>query len=1193
MGRFTLNGRGLFWLCLILLHNIAIAQNFSPRFRKFSNAEGLSQSVVISVFQDSKNFLWFGTEDGLNKFDGFTFKVYRFDPEDSSSISDNWIQHIYMEDSDGDLWMETGDGNINVFSPRTDRFVKIVPSDSATGFLPFRKIYFINQDRNNWVWISTDRGLFTVSKSDWKISQLFVNREKVKPRIFLHFMDDNQENVWLGSNNGLATYNYKIKGASDSLLAEKLPNKAIQGIQQLNDKTWVITEGEIVGYNHPKSYHKIISFNSLLSRVDDGTGMRRLLNMFAFVRKDSQDNLWIGTQKGLLSFGAKSEKVSIYLHNPADKSSLPSDYITKFYEDKNGNFWVGTTKGVSQFIPGNNSFRRFGLNSDSLTNTRIVNIFEDKTGRIWLKNQSEQAEGSQLFYLDNKTEQFIQAKKRNHNPEGMPVDMVYDPFIDHQGNLWFGTYGSGVILYSPFQKKFELIRHYPEISNTPAGNSVWGMSEDSQGRLWIALFQDGLDCYDPATGKTIHYKEKLRAFTGSRNFNVITAVCDDQNRVWIGTTGQGMICLEIASGKMTQYLNNPKLENHTASNFILAITKDREANLVISTPNAGLDLFNPKTGRFTNLKNVPGDSNSLFNNYVRYAIGTSDGNYWISCDGAISFYNPKEKIMKHYASLKNKGKGILTDKASCIFEDSKGNIWIGTHGGGLSLFDRKKEEFRYWVEKDGLINNVIYGILEDNNSNLWISTNNGISCFNPEKNTFKNYYVNDGLQAGEFNANSFHKSQKGKMYFGGINGITTFFPDDIQPDPVPPKVAITGFQIYNKKVEVLPFDKRTLSKGNENRIIERDDHLYLTENIAYAKKLKLRYNYKVFTFEFAALRYDMPERCTYMYKMEGFENDWNLAGNRRFASYTNLPPGKYVFKVTAANADGIWNPEPARIEIEIIPPFYLTWWFISFVVASLILASTSFVVKREKNLKRTRQFLEEKVKLRTRELNEKNEELTLRNIQILKQKEEIAHQAKRLKVELDFQNQASEQALLRSQINPHFLFNTLNNIYSLVYQKASNAPEALMKLSEIMRYMLYDTSADMVQLDKEIQYLKSFIELHQLRLKNKDFVSFDIAGDTSGKQIAPMLLIAFIENAFKHGNKSTAAPGIVIQLNCSKNEIRFNIKNSKNISSPKDSLGGIGLANVKRRLELIYHDKYHLNINDSNDTFEVDLLIHE
>lgn len=1188
MGRFTMFGRGFFWLYLIVLHNIAFAQDFNPRFKKFSNAEGLSQSVVISVFQDSKNFLWFGTEDGLNKFDGFTFKAYRFDPEDSSSISDNWVQNIYMEDSDGDIWMETGDGNINVFSPRTDRFIKIIPSDNKEGFLPFRKIFFINQDRQNRVWISTERGLFTVSKKTWDIKQLFVNRDNEKNRFFLHFLEDNQANLWIGSTNGLFTWNYN---KADSLHSEKLKGKAIQGIQRLNDKIWVITEGEIIGYNHPESYYKIISYNNLLGNAEDGSGMKRLLNMFAFVRKDSQDNLWICTQKGLLLFDTNTEKVNIHLHNPVDKASLPSDYITEFYEDKKGTYWVGTTNGISQFVPGKNTFKRFELTSDSLTNSRIVSIVEDKTGRIWLKNQSEQAEGSQIFYFDNKTEQFIQAKKSNHNSDGMPLDLVYNPFIDHQGNLWFGTYGSGVLLYSPFQKKFELIRHYPGI-NSLAGNSVWGISEDREGRLWIALFQEGLDCYNPATGTTIHYKEKLRSFTGSRNFNVISVVCDNQNRAWIGTTGQGLICLDIATGKMTQFLTNSNPDNHISSNFILALTTDRDSNLIISTPNSGLDFFNTKTRKFTNLKKVAGDSNSLYNNNVRYAIGTSDGNYWISCDGAISIYNPEKKIMKHYASLKKKGKGILADKASCIFEDSKGNIWIGTHGGGLSLFDKKNEEFRYWLEKDGLINNVVYGILEDNNSNLWISTNNGISCFNPAKNTFTNYYVNDGLQSGEFNANSFHKSPGGKMYFGGINGITTFYPQDIQPDPVPPRVAITGFQIFNKKVEVLPFDKRHLSNGNEYRIIEHDDHLYLTENIAYAKKLKLGYQYKVFTFEFAALRYDMPERCTYMYKLEGFENEWNLAGNRRFASYTNLPPGKYVFRVTAANADGIWNPEPARIEIEIIPPFYLTWWFISFVVASLIFASTSFVVKREKNLKRTRQYLEEKVKLRTRELNEKNEELTLRNIQILKQKEEIAHQAKRLKVELDVQNQASEQALLRSQINPHFLFNTLNNIYSLVYQKASNAPEALMKLSEIMRYMLYDTSADMVLLDKEIQYLKSFIELHQLRLKNKDFVSFEISGDTSGKEIAPMLLIAFIENAFKHGNKSAAAPGILIQLNCSKSEIRFKIKNYKNNSSPKDSLGGIGLANVKRRLELIYHDKYQLDIDESDDKFEVDLVIH-
>ena len=255
----------------------------------------------------------------------------------------------------------------------------------------------------------------------------------------------------------------------------------------------------------------------------------------------------------------------------------------------------------------------------------------------------------------------------------------------------------------------------------------------------------------------------------------------------------------------------------------------------------------------------------------------------------------------------------------------------------------------------------------------------------------------------------------------------------------------------------------------------------------------------------------------------------------------------------------------------------------------------SIVRIRERNLKHAKEHLEEKVKKRTHEIEEKNEELKLRNIQILKQKEEIASQAKQLKVELMSQNQASELALLRSQINPHFLFNTLNNIYSLVYQKTDSAPEAVMKLSEIMRYMLYDASAEKVQLEKEINYLKSFIELQGLRLKNKEFVQFNIQGEYNGLALSPMLLIPFVENAFKHGIKKGVNPGIIINLTVKDRKITFEVTNfcHKNNQVNKDQTGGIGLPNIKRRLDLLYMGRYSLDIISSEETYQVKLELDE
>lgn len=1182
----------LVWLIVIFNHSIN-SQEFNPEFKVYSNAEGLSQSVVLSIFQDSKNFMWFATEDGLNKFDGYTFKVYRYDPEDTSSISDNWINRIFMEDRDGDIWMVTGDNTINVFSAKYERFKKLWGMQIDNSTTKFQhSVIFIKQTKNGTIWLSTIHGLYALNKNNWIVKPVFENADKANPRLFRYLEEDDSGNIWLGSNKGLLIWNSKEGSIlKDYFNIQDKSTKAIQGIKKdKNNNIWVVTEEEIFGFKETDNYFSKHIFSNILAPENSKSEARKRSGRFAPVFKDSRGNLWICSSRGLVSFSPENGTLISYLSNPSDKLSISSDVVTSFYEDKKGVLWFGTNNGLNRFDHEKQTFIRMASYSN---NGFITSVFEDRNGEIWALDYTEPNEGFHLNYLNSKQNILIPVRRDHRYPLGLPVDLVYEPYIDRTGNIWLGSFGSGVILYSPPNKKFDLIKHIPGNNNSLAGNSSWAVTEDSKGRLWLALYRDGLDCYDPVTKEIIHYRDKLQSILNTRSICIISAICDKNDQLWIGSTNNGVVQLDTKTGKMKRYQYEPGNKKSISSNGVLSINLDRSGNVLITYKDNGFDVLNPKTGEITNFRHIPGDVNSLRSNSVRYILESSDGNYWISSDGAITLLNRSKNSMIHYLPQKSGGNGILSDKAGCIFEDSKKNIWFGTHGGGLALFNKKTNKFKYWTEKNGLINNVIYGILEDDKNNLWISTNKGLSCFNVRAEKFTNYFADDGLQ-GEFNANSFYKARNGKFYFGGLNGLTIFNPEEIKPDPVYPKVALIGLQIFNRKVEVLPLKKQNLVKDTSfNYIVEDQEHLYLPKSLAYTNSLFLNYKYKVFTIEFAALKFNQPERCSFMYKMEGFEEEWNLAGNRRFATYTNLPPGKYVFKVTAANADGIWNPDPVKLFITIKPPFYLTWWFISLGVAIIIFASTSFVLQREKGLRKTKLILEEKVKQRTQELNYKNEELTLRNIQILKQKEEIANQARMLKVELDTQNQTSEQALLRSQINPHFLFNTLNNIYSLVYQKSEAAPNAVMKLSEIMRYMLYDTSSDKVFLEKEIQYLQSFIELQLLRLKNRDFVSFEIKGDLKGKQIAPMLLIPFVENAFKHGSKAVSMPGIIIKLNSTPDYLAFEVKNTKNKSGIKDSSGGIGLANVRRRLDLIYHSNYSLKINEDDDKFEIDLVIQE
>ena len=254
-----------------------------------------------------------------------------------------------------------------------------------------------------------------------------------------------------------------------------------------------------------------------------------------------------------------------------------------------------------------------------------------------------------------------------------------------------------------------------------------------------------------------------------------------------------------------------------------------------------------------------------------------------------------------------------------IYEDQSGWLWFGTLGGGLNRFDREQEAFICYREKNGLPSNIIYGILEDERGHLWLSTNKGLSKFDPVTETFKNYDARDGLQSNQFGEGAYHKSRSGEMFFGGINGFNAFHPDSIKDNSHLPPIVITDFQIFNKSV---PLKRDSLEESTGSFLL--DKHISETEAIT------LSYRESVFSFEFAALHFSAPEKNKYAYMMEGFDAAWNHVGNRRLATYTNLDPGDYVFRVKGSNKDGIWNEAGASIKITITPPWWKTWWSYAF-----------------------------------------------------------------------------------------------------------------------------------------------------------------------------------------------------------------------------------------------------------------------
>lgn len=1159
-------------------------------FTNFSIKDGLSQSSVTSIFQDSNGFIWLGTSDGLNKFDGQKITVYKNNYKDPNSLSDNWIFAILKEDSHNNLWIFTSDWKLNKFNLRTHQIKRYdLKLDKVSIHQPLKQVYSFDEDNEQNLWLSTNKGVFKyIAASDsFKLYYPFPLQDaSTKNENITRSFKDATGSLWFGSNLGLCKYNarddlFNYYPENKSNPASLLSNQVVRMVSSPDKKTWAITKEGISLYNEKSNDFASFPYPSAILLQKPYFRHRTVL-------ADKAGNIWVGTNVGLIKFNTSKQTYHIYQQNRAKQGSLSFNEISAIFQDKTGNIWVGTIDGLNKYDPQKESFTNFFAEAGRSENNFILDILELKNNEIWIVRN--EGKGAKMCRL-NKTSGLIEPMPANAcDPNSLSNSQISAVHVDKNGNLWLGTFGNSAVKYTPRSGKFAHYFSVPGNPNTLKENSIWGFAEDKKGNIWVAMHEGTIAKFDTISKRFTNYPNLKNE---KKNITITSLIIDPAGELWIASVMGGLIRFNPQTGRVRFYMNNPKDPNSIASNMLFMITRDNTGKIWIAHTSEGIDIFDPQTETFTHLKHDPNNINSLSSNSVWSILQDYKGNMWFATEGAIDFYEPSKKRFTHYYARKEISSGLLNDKALCIYDDRQGNIWFGTSGGGLSKFNTAIKKFTHYTESEGLANNVIYGIVGDDNGNLWLSTNRGLSCFNILKQTFTNYRENAGLQSDEFNQSSYFKSSTGQIYFGGINGFNVFSPRQITKDTIAPETVITGLLVTDKQVRV-----KACQKANQNDTIcdctlMRDSSgYYIPMDIAFSQNITIPYSAKVLTLQFAAISYNNPEGTAFRYKMENFDDDWHYTSDINTATYTNLAPGTYIFKVSAANNDGVFNPQTRDIVITITPPFWKTWWFITFEAAALLALIWFFIRLRERNLKHSKMKLETKVKERTRRIEEINEELRLRNVEINRQKEEIAQQARQLKTELTNQNAVSEMGLLKSQINPHFLFNTLNNIYSLVYQKSEDAPSAVMKLSELMRYMVYETNSDKVALEKEINYLKSFIELQLLRLRNKDFAEFNIEGNIYGRTIAPMLLIPFVENAFKHGNKKSPNPGIVINLAIEDKSIRFDVTNYfQNGAVNKDEIGGIGIENVKRRLELIHPDSHVLNITQTENQYETHLEI--
>lgn len=797
------------WLFLTLAGTVK-AQDMI--FDHIGNNEGLSNSTIQAIIQDKRGFMWIGTRDGLNLYDGRQITVFRNVPGRLNSLSDNFITCLYT-DRENNLWVGTSNG-LNQYNNRLRTFTAYVGKDQPGVALHGNRVNAIFEDAQKRLWIGTNAGLNLMNRSSGTFKLMYTGGA------VNCISQDSEKNVWLGTERGLV--NYTAKG-------KPIFNTAVSSIQQ------------------------------------DGNG-----------------NLWLATESnGLISYNIAKNKPTFYRHSDADPNSLGSDLILALLADKRGQIWVGTINGgLNIFDPSTKGFKKYTYRAG----------FED----------------------------------------GLSQRTISALFEDRQGNYWIGTHRGGVNVYSPKARKFKVYRQQPSGKGL-SYNDVKCFEQDHLGRIWIGTDGGGLNLFDKASNTFRVYNNKVNDNSSLGSDAVLDLTEDKQNRLWIATWGGGLNLFNPQTQSFTRFMNKTGDATSLSSNFVQKVYQDREGKLWVGTYFGGLNIFQPESGIFTRVTKGTGNSVLSGSNIVTINEDAYT-DLWIGTDdGGLNRYQKKSGTFKHYFT-----QGSRMPDIRVIFSDSKKRLWVGH--SGLYVFDRKADTFRVVTKNAGLDHVFIKGITEDNSGQLWISTSNGLLRFNPETNAATTYNTADGLQAMEFEVNAFMKARDGEMYFGGINGFNTFYPDKIRANPYVPPVYVTGFQIFNKEVFIGP--------GTP-----------LKQDISITKTLRLNYQQSSISFSFAALNYIAPQNNLYAYKLSGIDKNYVYTKANK-AIYTNLDPGTYTFHVKAANNDGLWNNKGINLTIVITPPWWQTWWFK--VLVALFAGAAVYIFLRYRHQQQLKKLEEQK-----------------------------------------------------------------------------------------------------------------------------------------------------------------------------------------------------------------------------------------
>ncbi|MEM7657541.1 MAG: two-component regulator propeller domain-containing protein [Bacteroidota bacterium] len=847
-------------LCwFISCHGLLLAQPTAPelQFQRFGVEDGLSQVTVNAIIQDTQGYLWVGTNQGLNRYDGYEFRQYLADASQHTGPSHNFINAL-LEDHQGMLWVGTANG-LNRYDPSQDEWTYFSPKEGDTTSLVHHDIYSLYEDQQQRLWIGTGVGFCRLdqtanSPEDWTFRQ------------------------WI-PRQGHHPYH--------------LPSSTVHEFVEEEETLWLIATSKVEDGSPHGSGH-LVQFDLATERIRSfggtSTESEALPDVeLRSIELDHRNRLWLGgTHKGLMRM--LDEEIPDFATYPLHPDTgIPHGLVTELFEDAAHHFWAGTFEGLV-CLPGGEGetftpYTWFNEQGKPESFGAVDIIMQDRSGIYWSGSEIGLFKGlpiDQSFHVLS-----------TQSPPGQQLigDDIFGILAHSSGEIWVGSYQAGLNRLSPQVDGSFLVEQIPpgpEAGQIPL-SSILNLAESPDGHIWVSSFEGVLEITPQSiSNQPRAYRHFLHDPNDSHSLasNYVYQAIPDGDNIW--------------------------LANYTGGLEQLSFQPNGEYQVRRITVQDRTDGYGMATNQFANLVLDP------------------DHRLWVGSQGFQRMYGDIEgewgfrSLLIEYQDRRNQ---FLPSFLSMYWETSN-QVWLGSKNGlwevrllpgaekapweGDSIPQLLETESHIYSTADGLPSQTVYEIVPDDRGDLWLSTQKGLSRFDPEKKQFRNYDARDGLAGDEFNGNSAAKDQRGYLYFGGINGLTYFHPDSLKGNQAPPTVVITEIRLFNEPLKV-------------GKSIPQSD-FQVRQTPEFVEELRLSHRDYVLSFEFAALDFTQPLKNQYAYQMEGLDEEWVMAGDRRFVTYTNLAPGSYTFRVKASNNDGVWNETGTSVQIVVTPPWWQRWW---------------------------------------------------------------------------------------------------------------------------------------------------------------------------------------------------------------------------------------------------------------------------